>query len=691
MKNQDADVSPALSNDALAQIPKKISLHSQLPAFKDVPANQKTILFISKLRQCNKLVRIDDQELRKLKHLVLYQLLEYINTQNNAFPLDAIPDFFNTVAINIFRQAPKPQAEDEDVYDPEEDEPLVDANWYHLQFVYEMLLRFVYSAQTQQVDYQKAVKRFIDCDFVVKLMQLFNQSDPRERDYVKTILHRVYANIMSLRAFVRLTLKSELQSYFSGAQQHSGICDVLEVLGSIINGYAVPLKPEHTQFLSQCLVPLHRVQFIKHILPQLSYCVSKFIEKEPSLSGYIINQILGFYPRLNSHKEVSLLTEVEELLELVPPEQMIIKNFQQMAEFGIEINHPLQIYKQLFDTVAQAMCSLHFQVAEKSINMISNQKFLLHIQNAYTNFLEIFGERQQTIYEDVEAKIYDSPKNTNFASEMLKQSYNPISILGKALKANSAHWNSNIRFLAEQSLKQLNTLNQREVQLIDQKILSDCILREYKRQSRDAYQVILAQKALENAKQFGTYFKLQATKENINYVPGYQPEIVMTDKVLSSSVPEDPLFCRTEEMSLKYLNISPEFLIGAIEGVMQEYPATPGSPQLTSGVEETEADKCFKRGIDLMNDDTLSNICQKTYKNLVSSTAVTLNETEFIGQKTALIQPQMPTKRLANRRASAGVVMNMGIRRKSVVPLNASALQAKQELDGFEKHKIGKE
>ena len=114
------------------------------------------------------------------------------------------------MSINIFRQAPKPQAEDEDVYDPEEDEPQVDANWYHLQFVFEMLLRFVYSAQSQQVDYQKQVKKFIDCDFVIKLMQLFNQSDPRERDYVKTILHRVYANIMSLRAFIRLALKSEL-------------------------------------------------------------------------------------------------------------------------------------------------------------------------------------------------------------------------------------------------------------------------------------------------------------------------------------------------------------------------------------------------------------------------------------------------------------------------------------------------
>lgn len=107
MTQKSAEGTNSLTSDALAQIPKKISLHSQLPSFRDVPQNQKTILFISKLRQCNKLVRVDDQELRKLKHLVLYQLLEYVNAQNNVFPCDAIPDFFNTVSINIFRQAPK--------------------------------------------------------------------------------------------------------------------------------------------------------------------------------------------------------------------------------------------------------------------------------------------------------------------------------------------------------------------------------------------------------------------------------------------------------------------------------------------------------------------------------------------------------------------------------------------------------
>ena len=35
-------------------------------------------------------------------------------------------------------------------------------------------------------------KRYVDQHFVLKLLELFDSEDPRERDYLKTILHRIY-------------------------------------------------------------------------------------------------------------------------------------------------------------------------------------------------------------------------------------------------------------------------------------------------------------------------------------------------------------------------------------------------------------------------------------------------------------------------------------------------------------------
>jgi len=36
-----------------------------------------------------------------------------------------------------------------------------------------------------------------------QLLDLFDSEDPRERDFLKTILHRIYGKFLNLRAFIR--------------------------------------------------------------------------------------------------------------------------------------------------------------------------------------------------------------------------------------------------------------------------------------------------------------------------------------------------------------------------------------------------------------------------------------------------------------------------------------------------------
>jgi serine/threonine-protein phosphatase 2A regulatory subunit B' len=51
-------------------------------------------------------------------------------------------------------------------------------------------------------------KKHIDKSFIVKLLELFDSEDPRERDYLKTILHRVYGKFMSHRPFIRRSISN---------------------------------------------------------------------------------------------------------------------------------------------------------------------------------------------------------------------------------------------------------------------------------------------------------------------------------------------------------------------------------------------------------------------------------------------------------------------------------------------------
>lgn len=59
--------------------------------------------------------------------------------------------------------------------------------------MYEFLLRFIISTETDQ----KLLKKFITTEFIGRLLQLFDSEDPRERDYLKTILHRIYGMHLS--------------------------------------------------------------------------------------------------------------------------------------------------------------------------------------------------------------------------------------------------------------------------------------------------------------------------------------------------------------------------------------------------------------------------------------------------------------------------------------------------------------
>ncbi len=110
-----------------------------------------------------------------------------------------------------------------------------------LQIVYEFLLRYIVSNDTDA----KVAKKYIDQQFVLKLLELFDSEDPRERDYLKTILHRIYGKFMVHRPFIRKSINNVFYRFIFETERHNGIAELLEILGSIINGFAMPLKEEH--------------------------------------------------------------------------------------------------------------------------------------------------------------------------------------------------------------------------------------------------------------------------------------------------------------------------------------------------------------------------------------------------------------------------------------------------------------
>jgi len=48
----------------------------------------------------------------------------------------------------------------------------------------------------------------------VQLLELFDSEDPRERDFLKTILHRIYGKFLGLRAYIRKQINNIFYRYF---------------------------------------------------------------------------------------------------------------------------------------------------------------------------------------------------------------------------------------------------------------------------------------------------------------------------------------------------------------------------------------------------------------------------------------------------------------------------------------------
>ena len=95
---------------------------------------------------------------------------------------------------------------------------------------------------------QLAQQKYINHTFVAFLLDLLKSPDPRERDYLKTIVHRIYGKFMQLRFGIRMTIARELLMVGlseSTKDRTFGIAEYLEILVPIIDGFSESIRVEH--------------------------------------------------------------------------------------------------------------------------------------------------------------------------------------------------------------------------------------------------------------------------------------------------------------------------------------------------------------------------------------------------------------------------------------------------------------
>ncbi|KAJ1642949.1 serine/threonine-protein phosphatase 2A 56 kDa regulatory subunit delta isoform [Coemansia asiatica] len=293
-------------------------------------------------------------EAKEAKQRTLGEILDYMSERTGVITLDIYPKLFKMVSANLFRTIPPQINAFGDPFDPEEDEPRDEPAWPHLCLVYHIFLRFLESSDFNN----SAARPYIDQSFTTQLLELFDCEDVHERESLKTVLHRIYGKMLSMRSFIRRSINNIFLQFIYETHRHNGIAELLEILGSIINGFTVPLKDEHVNFLHRVLLPLHKARPMTLYYAQLAYCTVQFIEKDPTLAETIVKSLLRYWPKVNSPKEVMFVNELESIMDVIEPAQFT------------------NICQPLFQQLVKCIVSPHFQIAERTLGMWRNNYFV---------------------------------------------------------------------------------------------------------------------------------------------------------------------------------------------------------------------------------------------------------------------------------------------------------------------------
>lgn len=309
---------------------------------------------------------------KEIKRQTLIELVDYIQSGSSKVNETMQGELIKMISANIFRCLPPAYHENSSTpegADPDEEEPSLDPSWPHLQLIYELLLRYVVSSEIEP----KIAKRYINHTFVLRLLDMFDSEDPREREYLKTAVHRIYGKFMVHRPFIRSSISNIFYRFAYETERYYGIGELLEILGSVINGFTVPMKEEHRIFLVKALLPLHKAKCLSGYHQQLSYCVTQFVEKDYKLADTVIRSLLKYWPLTNCQKEVLFIGELEEVLDVT-----------QGSEFRL-------CMVPLFRQIGRCLNSPHFQVAERALFLWNNEHIVgLIAQNRDVIFPIIF-------------------------------------------------------------------------------------------------------------------------------------------------------------------------------------------------------------------------------------------------------------------------------------------------------------
>lgn len=359
-------------------------------------------LFLKKLQTCSVTLDYYDEnkDLKgKSERLEAIQdLKDWISDSKfvSSMILSNLENVFEVIQKNLFRPLVSLKKSTEKLglseTGVEDEDSSTDLAWPYMQGIYEVLLKIVVS---ELVDV-KNLKNFITPLFIHNLLELFNSEEPQEREFLKTVLHRTYAKLIPRRKIIRKSINESFLSMIHENRKCNGANELLEILSSMISGFAVPLREEHVNFFKSTIVPLHKVHYSSSFHEQLLRCSMLYLNKDSSLAMLLVEGILRYWPFGNSPKETLFLSELNEVLEYCDTEK-------------IE-----KLVPSIFQRVVKCMSGPHLQISDKVMLFFENEYFLTLIKTyksiTFPLLVPVVAELSETHWHKILQESFNSLK-----------------------------------------------------------------------------------------------------------------------------------------------------------------------------------------------------------------------------------------------------------------------------------------
>ena len=147
---------------------------------------------VSEYSNCAKVLNPRNLQTERLN--AINELQQMLSDQKNVASLiiPNLDEVMQMIEKNIFR--PLPNVKKSNLGFSEtgiEQEDEIDPAWPHIQGIYEFFLQLVIN---EAVDV-KSLKVYVTPQFVQEFLELFDSEESVERDYLKNILHKLYAKV----------------------------------------------------------------------------------------------------------------------------------------------------------------------------------------------------------------------------------------------------------------------------------------------------------------------------------------------------------------------------------------------------------------------------------------------------------------------------------------------------------------